>query len=260
MNEREFKTALRDLPLGGFRFYETTGSTNDEALAWAVDGAPDFSLIYAEEQLKGRGRLSRKWYTPRGSALAVSLILKPTPAESRTIGLFTALGALALMDVLKSYKLDAQIKWPNDVLINRRKVAGVLAESVWAGERIESVVLGIGVNVRVDAVPFAELINFPATSIEGETRTTIDRPKLLRDLVAQLIAWRAQLGHEEFIRAWNDALAFRGEEVIVRDPQDRELRGIVEGVENDGGLRLKTAADQWTTVRFGEVQLRPAAL
>jgi BirA family biotin operon repressor/biotin-[acetyl-CoA-carboxylase] ligase len=260
MDEQKYKTALRDLPLGGFRFYETIGSTNDEALAWASSGASDLSIVAADEQTKGRGRLSRRWFTPRSSALAVTTILKPAESECQTIGLYAALGAIALRDALAQIKVSAQIKWPNDVLINRRKVGGVLAESVWAGDRIESIVIGIGVNVLAHAVPPADQIQFPATSLETEQGASLDRSLILRDLITALIVWRKKIASAEFIRAWNESLAFRGERVVIRDDNGNETRGILEGVEADGALRLQTDHDKWMTIHFGEVHLRPAGL
>src|SRR5688572_12632522 len=131
MDEKTLRKTLSDLPLREFRYFAQTGSTNDVALAWASDGAPDLALIYADEQTTGRGRMGRKWFTPPGAALACSLILRPKGRESENIGLFSGLGALALVRALKKHGLSAQIKWPNDVLINGRKTAGILVETVW---------------------------------------------------------------------------------------------------------------------------------
>ena len=118
MNQNELKKSLSKLPLGDIRYFDSIGSTNDEALAWAATDAPDLSLVIADEQTAGRGRLDRKWFTPKGTALAFSLILRPTAAErphlSRTVGL----AALAVADSLRTRGLAAQIKWPNDILIS----------------------------------------------------------------------------------------------------------------------------------------------
>src|SRR5271169_6463108 len=118
MNARELQAALRDLPLGGLRFFESIGSTNDEALAWASQDASDLSIVIADEQTSGRGRLGRKWFTPPKSALAFSLILRPAADEIRYPARVTGLGALALTDAVSKFGLRAQIKWPNDVLLN----------------------------------------------------------------------------------------------------------------------------------------------
>src|SRR5512144_1769195 len=160
MNQNELKQALSKLPLGGIRYFDTIGSTNTEALAWATSGAKDLSLVIAEEQTAGRGRLDRKWYTPRGAALAFSLILRPTAEEKPFLTRTVGLAALAIADALRTRGLVAQIKWPNDVLLDGCKVAGILVESVWSGEEVDCVVIGVGINVLKGAVPSADLLQF----------------------------------------------------------------------------------------------------
>ncbi len=128
MNAQELQAALRDLPLGGLRFFESIGSTNDEAPAWASQNASDLSLVVADEQTNGRGQLGRKWFTPPKTALTFSLILRPTSDEIKYPARVTGLGALALTDSISKLGLRAQIKWPNDVLINGKKTAGILVE------------------------------------------------------------------------------------------------------------------------------------
>ena len=97
MSHSELEAALRDITLGGLRFFSSTGSTNDEALAWAASGAHDMALVVANEQTRGRGRAGRRWFTPSGTGLAFSLVLRPTQAEHEHIGRFSGLGALALV-------------------------------------------------------------------------------------------------------------------------------------------------------------------
>ena len=110
MDEATLRKALADLPLGGVRFFDQSGSTNDVALAWAATDAPDSVLVYAEEQTAGRGRGSRKWFTPPGAALAFSLVFRPLPGEQQAIQLFSALGALAVSEVLERQGLHPEIK------------------------------------------------------------------------------------------------------------------------------------------------------
>jgi BirA family biotin operon repressor/biotin-[acetyl-CoA-carboxylase] ligase len=153
MDERTLRKTLSGIPLGGLRYFEQTGSTNDIALAWAAAGSPDLALVYAEEQTAGRGRGTRRWFTPAGAALAFSLVLRPLAGAEQPISLFSTLGALAVCEALEKHALQPQIKWPNDVLLNRRKVCGILAESVWLGEQVESVVLGVGLNIKPEAIP-----------------------------------------------------------------------------------------------------------
>ena len=258
MNERELRRTLLDLPLGGVRYYPQIGSTNDVALAWAAGGAADLALVVADEQTAGRGRLERKWITLSGTALAFSLVLRPRPVERDVIPLYSALGALAIASTLEEkYGLAPEIKWPNDVLVRGRKVSGILAETVWLGSRAESVVLGIGLNVLAEAIPAAESLDFPAISLETATGQSIDRLPLLHDILAALIAWRPRLGSGEFIRAWEDRLAFCREQVQVWAENQPVRAGPVEGLDRDGGLRLRSPEGEVFSVRFGEVHLRP---
>lgn len=253
----ELSAALRGLPLGGLRFFDSTGSSNDQALAWAASGAPDLSLVVADEQTSGRGRLGRNWFTPRGAALAFSLVLKPTPAERQFVGRFSGLGALALALALAEQGVNAEIKWPNDVLIRRKKVAGVLVETVWMGDEIDSLVLGMGINISLDSLPPSEALNFPATYLHAEGLSALPRFDLLKALLRQLIALRASLPGNEFLERWQDLLAFRGEHVQIWQGVAPALTARLVGLELDGSLRVLTPAGEQRAVHFGEVHLRP---
>jgi BirA family biotin operon repressor/biotin-[acetyl-CoA-carboxylase] ligase len=260
MNERSLRAALRMLRLGGLRFYQTIGSTSDVALAWATDGARDLSLVCAEEQTQGRGRGDRRWFTNPGFALAFSLVLRPAEKESASVPFYSVLGALAVSQVLEGLGLHPQIKWPNDVLLNRKKVCGILAESVWMGERVDSVVLGIGINIRPESVPVQELLMFPATSLESELGRSVDRVTILRDILSALVEWRPRLGTDTFLQAWEERLAFRGEMVTVSAEGKPVFHGQILGLERNGSLRLLGDNGKIIPVQFGEVNLRPVVL
>lgn len=261
MDEKQLRKSLTDLPLGGIRFYKQTGSTNDVALAWATEGATDLSLVVADEQTSGRGRLGRRWLTPPGTALALSLIIHPNPSNHNYFSHFSGLGSLALTQILSERGLPAQVKWPNDVLIDGRKTAGILVEAVWMGDQVESVVIGIGVNVLPESVPPLSEVQFPATSIHSEG-LKIDRIELLHDLLSRMISLRPHLGNGGFIQAWERALAFMNKTVqIWLEPAARQielssLTGILRGLEADGALRLETSSGI-QIIQFGEIRLRP---
>jgi BirA family biotin operon repressor/biotin-[acetyl-CoA-carboxylase] ligase len=257
MKQNELKKALSKLPLGDIRYFESIGSTNNEALAWATGGAKDLSLVIADEQTAGRGRLDRKWFTPKGTALAFSLILHPTASEKPYLTRIVGLAALAVADSLRTHGLVTQIKWPNDVLLNGRKVAGILVESVWSGEEVDCVVIGIGLNVLKEAVPSPELLLFPATSLEESLGPAVAREKVLRDILAEIIAIRPHIGSDSFIRSWEKALAFRGELVQVEEGEGALITGKLVGLEPDGSLRILDDQGNFITVRFGDVRLRP---
>jgi BirA family biotin operon repressor/biotin-[acetyl-CoA-carboxylase] ligase len=259
MNQNELKKAFSKLPLGDIRYFDSVGSTNNEALAWATSGAKDLSLVIADEQTEGRGRLDRKWFTSKGTALAFSLILRPTPAEKSYLTRIVGLAALAIADALRTRGLVPQIKWPNDVLLNGRKVAGILVESVWSGEEVDCVVIGIGMNVFRSAVPAEEVLLFPATSLEESLGPEVQREKVLHDILAGIIALRPHLGSDSFIASWDSALAFRGEQVQVEQEDGTWMTGRLLGLEPDGSLKLVDEGGQPRTVRFGDVRLRPQA-
>ncbi|NPV75674.1 MAG: biotin--[acetyl-CoA-carboxylase] ligase [Anaerolineae bacterium] len=256
MDEQTLKTALRQV--AALRFFKTTGSTNDDALEWADQNAPDFSIVIADRQTAGRGRLQRRWITPAGTALAFSLILRPTEQETPRLALFTALGALALSDVLKyDYRLESQIKWPNDVLIEGQKTAGILAEASWQGGRPQAVILGIGVNVAPESVPARNQVLFPATCIEAALGYKVERVELLANLLDRIKSLRPAIGSLQFIQAWENRLAYKGKVVRIEQADHTALVGVLIGLEGDGSLRLQVETGKIVLIQAGDVRLRP---
>lgn len=276
MNQTQLETTLADLSLGGIRHFNSVGSTNDEAARWAAQGAPDLALVVADEQTKGRGRAGRHWYTPRGLGLAFSIVVYPTLEDSSSVSRMTALGALAVCDVLTNrYRLPAKIKWPNDVLIGDEKVAGVLVEAQWTGDRLGALILGIGINIAPGSVEDAQanepMLRFPATCLESELGRTVDLLELLYAVLADILRWRPRLVAADFLRAWENNLAYRDEWVQVfpsgntgelppmmngKAPSPLQ-EGQVMGLSNDGSLKLRTRTGEIMNLQFGEVRLRP---
>jgi len=259
MNETELRNQLSNLPLSAFRYYESIGSTNNVALDWVSQGAPDFSLVVADEQTSGRGRMDRRWFTPPNSALAMSLILHPLQEERAHPSRMTGLLALSLSESLLKLGLAPQIKWPNDVLLKGKKVAGILVESTWMGKYVDAFVLGMGVNVLEKSVPPIEPLLFPATSIETELERQVERTDLLRTILDGVLKWRPLLGTGKFLKAWDEKLAYRGQQVQVRGGSEKTIVGELLGLESDGSLRLREERGKSVTVQFGEVHLRPSA-
>jgi len=258
MNQQTLAELLSTLHLGDIRYFDSIGSTNDEALTWANRGARDMSLIVANEQTMGRGRLDRPWFTPPGTALAFSLILRPTPEEKPYLSRVVGLAALAIAESLRKLELEAQIKWPNDVLLSQRKVSGVLIELIWAGEEIACVVVGIGVNILKRAVPDTDILKFPGTSLESMLGRPVEREPVLRDILTAFISLRPELGTDAFMNKWGEALAYRGRQVKVDMGGDQIVTGRLEGILKDGSLRLRDDNGKSVTVHFGDVRLRPS--
>jgi len=257
MNENSLKKKLSKLDIGGLRYFDSIGSTNDEALTWAAEGAPDFALVVADTQTAGRGRLQRRWVTHAGAALALSLVLRPTPQESQCLTRFSPLGAVAVRQALaEKFGLSAEIKWPNDVLLGRRKTAGVLAETSWEGPGLPAVVLGIGVNIAPSAVPPPAGLNFPATCVESALGGPVERWEVLRAILEGLLAWRAQMCWPAFLAEWQAHLAFRGEWVRIGASGGADLIGKVQDINHDGSLRLLDQNGNELSVSVGDVHLR----
>lgn len=259
MNARSLQKTLSKFKIGGLRYFASIGSTNDEALAWATQGAADFSVIVADEQTSGRGREGRQWFTPSGTALAFSLILRPTTTESPHLSRIVGLAAVALAEALRKRSLKPQIKWPNDILLEGSKVAGILVESVWSGDQVDCAVIGIGVNVAREAVPPPELLHFPATSLENALGAEPKREAVLHDILSAFLAWRPQVTNKAILQAWEDNLAFRGQLVQATGRDGQITEGTLLGLESDGSLRLLGKNGNPVTVSFGDVRLRPSA-
>lgn len=258
MNENQLQTRLAPLPIPEIRYYPSVGSTNDLASEWAANGAPEFALVAADEQTAGRGRAGRRWLTPPGAALALSLVLRPEAHPNMQIPHLAALGALAVCTTLiDHYELPAQIKWPNDVLVRGKKLCGVLVEAAWQADTIQYVVLGIGVNVTAAAVPQSLPLAFPATDIESELGKPVNRLDLVYQVSEKLLAWYACLGSPEFLTAWKLHLAWMNLPVEVLMNSGAVLSGEIAGLAENGALQLRLKNQQLVEVEFGEVQLRP---
>ena len=187
-------------------------------------------------------------------------MLRPSPAELPHLALLSPLGGLAVCTALEdTLGLAPQIKWPNDVLLGRRKTCGILAEAFWQGPQLEAVILGIGINIAPGSVPPPQEVLFPATFVEDFTTQLVERNALLVAILDQLEAWRAQLGSPAFLDAWQARLAFRGEPVEIQFPANPALVGRLQGVDADGNLKIALESGEMVSVAAGDVRLRPAA-
>lgn len=225
------------LPAGGFGetlyVFDTIDSTNTFAAGLARAGAGHGTLVVADQQTRGRGRGGARWETRAGAAIALSILLRPAGGETLR---WSGLGALAVLEGLRQEGLSARIKWPNDVLLGGRKVAGVLAEAAWEGDQLSSMVLGVGVNVGEGSVP-AERLAFPATHVEEHARRAIDRAGLTAAIVRSVASWAPKVSSAEFLRAWEKSLAYRGDLVRV-DAAGEVLQGRLLGLGPNGEARL----------------------
>jgi len=259
LNEAELRSALSRRGLGAeLHFHRTLRSTNDEAAALARRGAPEWTLVVADEQTSGRGRAGRAWLTPPGSAIALTILLRPRALPPEAAMGWSALGALAVVEALEAQGADAQIKWPNDVLLGGKKVAGVLAEASWSGEALDYLVVGVGVNVTPASLPDGARLDYPSTYVEAAVGHSIDRHALLADILERVWRWYPRVGSAELVEAWERRLAFRGREVWITDEAGSNThRGVVEGLLPDGRLVLRTGQGPVLLLRAEGCHLRP---
>ncbi|PKO06176.1 MAG: biotin--[acetyl-CoA-carboxylase] ligase [Chloroflexi bacterium HGW-Chloroflexi-3] len=254
-----FINAIQRTSVPQFKYFSSIDSTNLIALEWLENSAPDGSIVFADHQRSGRGRFDRNWITQPGSAIAVSIIVRPELHERKYLPLFSPLAGIALTDVLKhNLQIDAQIKWPNDVLINRMKTSGILTESVWNGEELLGLVVGIGVNVLPKSIPTSENLQFPATCLQDHSQFPIDRFDVLAALINAFYYWRSQIHLPEFMNQWQKTLAFHGEKVYIKQKDGSvQITGTLSGLTSNGDLEILSENNQKQTITVGDVHLRP---
>lgn len=234
--------------------YETLESTNAKAFELAQEGGFHGEVIVTEHQTAGKGRRGRSWVSPAGKSLAMSAILRPEIPPSRAPEM-TLVAAVALAETLRDSGVEASIKWPNDVQIGGKKVAGILTELSADVERVHFVVLGIGVNLNADATDFPPEVAEIATSVSQTRNSPVHRALFTAALLAKLEAWLdvwTESGFEPVRTAWKNLSSTLGQEVLVRAEQ-RELRGIAEDIDASGALLLKVG-DRIERVLSGDVE------
>jgi BirA family biotin operon repressor/biotin-[acetyl-CoA-carboxylase] ligase len=234
--------------------FDSLPSTNLEAARRAVEGAPEGLSVIADEQTAGRGRLGRHWVSPKGAGLYFSIILRPR-FDLGAWPLITFVAALAVHDaLLQSCGLETDIKWPNDVMANNKKLCGVLAETVEtrAGG---SVVLGIGVNLTSTSFPTE--LRESATSLESLTGEMPDREAVLQAILEAFQRRYAMLqqpnGSGQVLSEWSQRSSFAAGKRIRVGNEYETLEGISRGLESDGALRLETDSGEIRIVRAGDV-------
>lgn len=235
--------------------YELVGSTNEVAIKWAREDAPHGAVVTAESQTHGRGRRGRSWSSPAGKGLYLSLVLRPDLAPAHVPQL-TILAALAVARTVEQFSgLQADTKWPNDVLLNGRKIAGVLCEAEWKDGRLGFAVVGIGLNVNFRAEDLPERVLFPATSLLIETR----EHRLISEVKPVLLAQTEQLyslftngGWDELRAEYSRRCASIGQPVTVVN-EASEYSGVARGIDESGLLIVQTT-DGVRSVIAGDVK------
>ena len=227
-------------------YYDNVPSTNDVAADLGDGGAPEGCVVVGDAQSAGRGRLGRTWVSPAGAGLYVSIVLRP---EGDVIPLVTIGAGVALSEGIQAATgLRPDLKWPNDVLVAGRKVAGILAEGT-----VRYVILGLGINVLPAAYP--PDVASRATSLERELGRAIDRGSLLVECLSSFATRYAELRQGQraaVVDAWRDRAVGSLKKRVRWEAQGTRMEGIAEDIDADGALLVRTP-DGTVRVISGEV-------
>jgi len=233
-------------------------STNDRARDMAVSGVEEGLTVVAARQTAGRGRHGRSWVSPTGEGLYVSVVLRPLikSADSPIIALAAAVAVAETLAL--DFQIPADIKWPNDVLVNGKKICGILVEAATEGDRLQYAVLGIGVNVGQREFP--DDLGQGATSIFLESRAAIAPDDVLRPLLDRLETWyRTTLARPlDVTDRWERLSSSARGKVVRIISADGEFEGTTRGLTPHGALRIETPGGATREVVASEVSLRPS--
>lgn len=234
--------------------YEALESTNAKAFELAHEGGAHGEVIVTEHQTQGKGRRGRSWVSPAGKSLALSVILRPDMAPARAPEC-TLVAAVALAETLRDSGAQAFIKWPNDVQLEGKKVAGILTELSADVERVHFIVLGIGVNLNASPGDFPPEVAELATSVSTVRKSHVHRALFMAALLAKLEHWFDTWTDQGFApvrEAWKALASTLGQEVLVR-ADHKELRGVAEDIDASGALLLRVG-DRVERVLSGDVE------
>jgi BirA family biotin operon repressor/biotin-[acetyl-CoA-carboxylase] ligase len=219
-------------------YEQSLPSTMDVAFQLALDGEAEGTIVCAETQSKGRGRMGRSWVSPKGKGIYASLILRPT-LSTLDVPKLTLLGAVALCEVLRTeYQLAATIKWPNDILIDGKKLAGFLLELNAEMERVRFVILGFGVNVNTSMSTLPEA----STSVKHELGKNVSRVELMQKFLQSFETWYQKSliqGFEPMMKRWKELSSTIGRPIRISDIQG-SWEGVAMDLDPHGGLVIKT--------------------
>ncbi|MDG4475307.1 biotin--[acetyl-CoA-carboxylase] ligase [Thiovibrio frasassiensis] len=242
------------------QFFTSTGSTNDLALILSNTGAPDGTLIVADNQTAGRGRLAgRIWLSPPGTGLYFSLILRPRLSPEDFPKLTLAAG-LALCKALEGHShCQPGLKWPNDIFLHGKKCGGILTETqAVSGAGQTAVVIGIGLNVNIPAEAFTGELRSKATSLLAETGIPHDRGPLLAAILAELDLAVARLEQGDFpaiLTEWRQRDIHAGHQVSWGNTQGKIITGISLGPDDEGFLHIRDNQGRIHSVISGDISL-----
>ncbi|MBW7957244.1 MAG: biotin--[acetyl-CoA-carboxylase] ligase [Deltaproteobacteria bacterium] len=237
-------------------FHDEVGSTNAEAFELARNGASEGTVVMAESQTGGKGRLGRRWESPSGLNIYLSIILRP-PIPPEEAHWLTFVAAVATAEAVSGYcPAKPVVKWPNDILINGRKAAGILLEMGSEPERVHFVVMGIGVNVNMTRSMFPEYIGDTATSVREAKGAVIDRGALASRLLSSVELWyKVYLaeGSIPILSEWKRYFGFEGKEIRVVS-FGNTVKGVCLGVDDTGALLIREPGGAVKKIVAGDME------
>ncbi|MEC0089727.1 biotin--[acetyl-CoA-carboxylase] ligase [Paenibacillus macquariensis] len=251
--------ALNTVVMGSdLEIIKTTVSTQEEARQRAELGAPEGTVIIAEEQTGGKGRLGRKWFSPYGKGIWMSLVLRPQQSLEYTSQLTLLSGVAVCRAIRKTTGLDVGIKWPNDILMNQRKVCGILLESTVEDKVVRYCIAGIGISVNVDSAEYPEDLRDIATSLKAESGGIVDRTLLIAAVLEEfetLYQLYAQEGFLPIASLWEALSVTINHEVVFNTTQGLR-EGLAVGLDPSGALLVDTGMGNIVPVISGDVKLK----
>lgn len=254
----ELKSRIRNRWAGKeIYFYEETGSTNADAKSLGEAGAPHGTVVVADKQNAGRGRRGRTWESPAGKDIYFTILLRPEFPPDKAAGLTLAMALSVVQAIGAECSLEAGIKWPNDVVMNGKKICGILTEMSVERDYIQHVVTGVGINVNLEVMP--EEIREAATSLFLESGKKTARAALLQAVLKKFEQnyekYARDLDMSSMVADYDACLVNRDSQVRILDPKG-EWEGIARGINASGELLVENQAGETVTVYAGEVSVR----
>jgi BirA family transcriptional regulator, biotin operon repressor / biotin---[acetyl-CoA-carboxylase] ligase len=237
--------------------HQSHSSTNNNAKELYIKGAAHGTVVMAEEQTAGRGRMERKWFSPPYKNILVSILLRPDMKPENVYTLTLALAASSIDAIKAICNISAMIKWPNDIYLNNKKLAGILTEFSIRGNRPAYVILGMGMNVNWCPDEESGLL-FKSTSLINEAGTPVSRNRLVAEILKRFECLYNDIVNErmeEFIIRCNSLSLLTGKMVSV-DTGDEIISGKAVGIDKDGGLFIETGSEKTLKILNGDVSVK----
>jgi len=256
LNVEKIKQELKDYSIGqNIEYFKTINSTNEYGKNRLESGNHQSAVIFAEKQTRGKGRMGRKWSSPYGKGLWMSVLFTFLKSGKNHF-ILNCISSLAVHLTLKNdLNLEPEIKWPNDILLNKKKVCGILLETVRMNEKVNHIVAGIGLNVNQKPHDFSKSTRKKAISLRMVTKKELDRTELAISIIRNinnLYLREKSIGTEHLFSLWINECSTVGQEVEI-DMKNEKMKGVASSINPDGSLIIKTDNSQEKKVISGDL-------